>query len=41
MMMKEAGTGLMDRILMWGSFVVFVAFEIGMVYGFLKLAGRV
>jgi len=40
MIMKKETNGVVDRILMWGSFVLFVACEIGMVYGFLKFCGR-
>lgn len=37
----DVTTGVMDKLLMWGSFALFVAFEVGLVWGFLKLCGRI
>jgi len=41
MISKKSATTVFDRVLMWGSFALFLAFEAGMVYGFLKLCGRI
>jgi len=41
--MKKAAVsnGLLDKLLMWSSFALFVVFEIALVWGFLKFCGRV
>lgn len=39
--MNKTFHDIKELFLVWGSFALFVAFEVAMVYGFLKLTGAV